>query len=199
MKAYDRLTDLELVEMAREGQEPPFAELMRRYEDKMYGLALRMTRNPEDALEVAQDAFFKAYKALDRFRGASAFSTWLYSITCNTARNKLRTRNRRRVDQTLSIDEEREGLPKMDPPSDDPSPSDKLQAKHLAEAYTRALDQLAEPFRETILLRDSEGLSYEEIASALGVSKGTVKSRISRGREELRRVLIARGLLEASS
>ena len=195
MKAYERLTDQELVEMARTGEESPFAELMRRYEDKMYGLALRMTRNSEDALEVAQDAFFKAYKALDRFRGTSSFSTWLYSITLNTSRNKIRSRNRRGFDRTFSIDEERDGLPKMDVPSNDPSPSERLQAKNLAQGYREALRHLAEPFRETILLRDSEGLSYEEIASVLGVSKGTVKSRISRGREELRRILSAQGLL----
>jgi len=190
---------MELVQRVRQDDEAAFEELMRRYEDKSYGLALRLTGSPEDALEVAQDAFFKAYKAIDRFQGSSSFSTWLYAITLNTARNQIRSRNRRGHGVTISMDEDRDDLPRMDPVSRDPSPSEELQERALRQEYEKALDRLSHPFKETILLRDIEGLSYEEIAVTLGVNPGTVKSRISRGRDELRKILSAQGLLEVFS
>ena len=199
MRACERLTDMELVQRVRQDDEAAFEELMRRYEDKSYGLALRLTGSPEDALEVAQDAFFKAYKAIDRFQGSSSFSTWLYAITLNTARNQIRSRNRRGHGVTISMDEDRDDLPRMDPVSRDPSPSEELQERALRQEYEKALDRLSHPFKETILLRDIEGLSYEEIAVTLGVNPGTVKSRISRGRDELRKILSAQGLLEVFS
>jgi len=199
VRACERLTDMELVQRVRQDDEAAFEELMRRYEDKSYGLALRLTGSPEDALEVAQDAFFKAYKAIDRFQGSSSFSTWLYAITLNTARNQIRSRNRRGHGVTISMDEDRDDLPRMDPVSRDPSPSEELQERALRQEYEKALDRLSHPFKETILLRDIEGLSYEEIAVTLGVNPGTVKSRISRGRDELRKILSAQGLLEVFS
>lgn len=189
--------DRELVSKVQKGDEESFAILMQRYENMIYGLALRHMGNPEDAMEVAQDTFYKAYVSLKSFRGQSAFSTWLYAIALNTARNKLRSRGRRGYDITQSLDRDEEELPKMDPPSKDPNPSEDALAQDSLRCYKEALASLSPPFREALLLRDVEGLGYEEIAYILKTNMGTVKSRINRARESVRQFLMSRGLLEA--
>ena len=148
-------------------------------------------------MEVAQDTFYKAYVSLKSFRGQSAFSTWLYAIALNTSRNKLRSRGRRGYAITQSLDRDEEEMPKMDPASKDPNPSEEALAQDSLRCYQEALASLSPVFREALLLRDVEGLGYEEIAHILKTNTGTVKSRINRARESVRQFLMSRGLLEA--
>ena len=170
---------------AMNGDAGAFEQLMRAHEGRMYAVALRMCGNREDALDCIQEAMLRIYRAIKSFKGQSSFATWVYRITMNTCLDELR---RRKVRVTSSLDAL---LDTGYSPSDE---EDTPERYAIASEQRRALDQaiasLPEDMRSAIVLRDVQGFSYEEIAGILSANVGTIKSRISRGREKLREILL---------
>jgi len=184
------MTVEELVRNAAKGDEIAFAELVRLHEKKVYNLALRMCGNAEDAADVAQDAFLAAWRGLPNFRGESGFATWLYRLTGNAAVDLLRRTKKLRGD--VSLDDEDAGI---NPVDRTPGLQELAESSELREAVMSGLSQLSDDHRQALMLREIQELSYEEIAAALGVDLGTVKSRISRARGALRKILRRSGNL----
>ena len=183
------MTEKELIRAAGRGDEGAFEELVRAYEKRVYHLALRMCGNEEDAYEVAQEAFLGAWKGLRFFRGESSFSTWLYRLTSNAAIDFLRRQRRQGADGP-SLDDEDTFVEVADP---SPSPHQQAETLELRQALVQGLDTLSPEHRQVLLLRELQGLSYEEIAACLELDLGTVKSRIARAREKLRKYLLSSG------
>jgi RNA polymerase sigma-70 factor (ECF subfamily) len=177
-------SDLSLVQRAQRGESGAFDALVRRYQHKVVKLVMRYVRNPTEAEDIAQDAFIKAYRALPRFRGDSAFYTWLYRIAINTAKNSLaaRARNPVRLDADGGgDDDDRPGLEER--MIDAATPEALALTEEIRATVNAAIDQLPEDLRTAIMLRELEGLSYEEIAKTMDCPVGTVRSRIFRARE----------------
>jgi RNA polymerase sigma-70 factor, ECF subfamily len=172
--------DLDLIRRFKGGDRPAFEELLRKYQDRIYNLCRYMLQDAEEAQDAAQDTFLKAYAALKNFKPEAAFYTWLYRIAVNTCLDhKRKFRPEPFKDQSLA----------EDLPSAEPSAERRYQSKEIGRAIQSALEQLSKKSRAVIVLKEIEGLSYEEIAEVLKTSIGTIKSRISRAREELRRLL----------
>src|SRR5215831_6780305 len=187
--------DRTLLTRAQGGDISAFEELVARHEEKVYGLALRMTRSEADAAEIAQDTFLSAYQHLAEFRGEAAFGSWVHRIAANNALMRLR---RQKVVDMVSDDElagpeftERGSL--ADAPESDWSKraDDKIIEDELGRAIQAATDALPEGYREVFLLKDVEGLSYEEISEMVGISIPAVKSRLHRARLALREAIDA--------
>ena len=184
------MTEMELVRAAAGGDESAFSELVRIYENKAYHLALRMVGNPEDAYDVAQDAFLAAWRGLPSFRGESGFSTWLYRLVSNAAIDHLRRTKHQRGN--VSLDDEELNL---DAPDESPTPQEAAEEKDLKEVVAAGLKELSDDHRTVLVMREVQELSYEEIAESLQLDLGTVKSRISRARTHLRKILLQSGNL----
>ena len=189
----DREIDQQLVERVQRGDKAAFDLLVVKYQRKIFRLLSRLIRDSAEIEDVAQEAFVKAYRALPNFRGDSAFYTWLYRIAINTAKNYLVSQGRRAPTSTQSDVEDAETFDDGDHLRDLNTPDSMLVTKQVAEAVNRAIDQLPEDLRTAIVLRELEGLSYEEIAESMQCPIGTVRSRIFRAREaialELRPIL----------
>jgi len=180
-------TDWELVQRARRGDREAFRSLVERYQHKVAALATGMLRNRDDALDVVQDTFTKAYQSLDRFKGESNFYTWLYRITLNLCIDHQR-RTARMPAAPLDAPESAEEAPVINAARDDAQRDDPLQRAHETEVGVRirqAIAELTPEHRAVILLREVEGLSYEEISRALECPKGTVMSRLHYARRQL--------------
>lgn len=177
-------TDQQLVELVQRGDRKAYDLLVLKYQQRIVSLVSRFVRNPADALDVTQDAFIKAYRALPNFRGDSAFYTWLYRIAVNTAKNYLVSQARRSADNELDIaDIERfEGENAL---KDNSTPENLLLRDEIQATLLKAIDELPEDLRVAITLREVEGLSYEDIAAAMDCPIGTVRSRIFRAREAI--------------
>ena len=179
------LDDRQLVARAQGGDPEAFSQLVERHQTMVYRLALGKTGSPQDAEEVTQTAFLKAWQGLRTFQGKAAFSTWLYRLTVNAAVDLLR----RRREPALSLDD-----PDLPPiPDQAPSPEELSMAAERRRLLWQAIDQLPESHRLPLVLRELEGLSYREIARALDLEEGTVKSRLARGRLMLRQQLLESG------
>ncbi len=176
-----------LVERAKEGDETAFAQLVEENQKRMYHLAYRMMGNHEDALDVSQEAFFKAWRALPNFKGESSFSTWLYRLTSNTAIDHLRKR-KDALSLTTDFEEQDQGN-EMDIEDKGVSPENALIQKEIKEEIQEGLDKLPAHHRQVLVLREMFGMSYQEISTTLALDLGTVKSRIARGRKTLREFL----------
>ncbi len=174
------MDELNLAKRLKDGELTDFAELVRRYEDRIYNLCRYLVRDPRDAQDAAQDVFLKAYRGLKDFRPDSSLYTWIYRIAVNTSLD-YRRRSRREASREAALSD--------DLPSAQPLPDQVYESKEITEAIQAALPRLREKLRAPIVLREIEGLSYEEIAKVLDLSVGTVKSRISRARDELRNLL----------
>ncbi|HYM48510.1 MAG TPA: RNA polymerase sigma factor RpoE [Burkholderiaceae bacterium] len=189
----DREIDQQLVERVQRGDKAAFDLLVVKYQRKIFRLLSRLIRDSAEIEDVAQEAFVKAYRALPNFRGDSAFYTWLYRIAINTAKNYLVSQGRRAPTSTQTDVEDAETFDDGDHLRDLNTPDSMLVTKQVAEAVNRAIDQLPEDLRTAIVLRELEGLSYEEIAESMQCPIGTVRSRIFRAREaialELRPIL----------
>jgi RNA polymerase sigma-70 factor (ECF subfamily) len=189
----DRDIDQQLVERVQRGDKTAFDLLVVKYQRKIFRLLSRLIRDTAEIEDVAQEAFVKAYRALPNFRGDSAFYTWLYRIAINTAKNYLVSQGRRAPTSTQADVEDAETFDDGDHLRDLNTPDSMLVTKQVAEAVNRAIDQLPEDLRTAIVLRELEGLSYEEIAESMQCPIGTVRSRIFRAREaialELRPIL----------
>lgn len=175
-----------LLAQAREGDTRAFSELVRRYESKIFRLAQHITQNREDAEDVLQETFLKAYQHLDQFQGNSKFYTWVVRIAVNQALMKLR---RRKTDKSVSLDET------IDTGEDtivreiaawDENPEQRFSREEMGQILESAIESLEPPYRSVFALRDIEGLSTEETADALGLSVPAVKSRLLRARLQLR-------------
>jgi RNA polymerase sigma-70 factor (ECF subfamily) len=181
----DRDIDQQLVERVQRGDKAAFDLLVSKYQRKIFRLLSRLIRDQAEVEDVAQEAFIKAYRALPNFRGDSAFYTWLYRIAINTAKNHLVSRGRRAPTTTEADIEEAETFDDGDHLRDLNTPESMLLTKQVGEAVNRAIDQLPEDLRTAIVLREIEGLSYEEIAESMSCPIGTVRSRIFRAREAI--------------
>ena len=184
------MTEQELVRAAAGGDTEAFERLVRTYENKIYHLALRMCGSADEAADIAQEAFLAAWRGLPSFRGEAGFATWLYRLTSNAAIDYLRRQKKQRGD--MSLDDEELGLDAVD---SGPSPQETAEGSELRSAVAAGLNQLSEGHRQVLVLREIQGLSYEEIASVLELDIGTVKSRISRARSSLRKILLENGNL----
>jgi len=188
----EAVDDRDLVEAARRGDREAFRTLFERYHRRAYALAFGVVRHPDDALDVVQDAFIKAHKYLDKFEGNSSFYTWLYRIVMNLAIDHIRKHRRVRP---VELDEQRledgqgidEGLlPKLL----GSNPGRALMDKEIRGRIDAALGELSENHRAVLVMRELEGLSYEEMAQAMGCSKGTIMSRLFHARKNMQRRLV---------
>ena len=179
----DSMTDTELVTRVQHGDKSAFDLLVLKYQHRIIKLVGRYVREPADALDVTQDAFFKAYRALPNFRGESAFYTWLYRIAINTAKNHLVAAARRPSDVDLGSNEDGEQFEIEDMQSTLETPERLLLTEEIRQTVIDAIGKLPDDLRTAIVLREVDGLSYEEIATVMDCPIGTVRSRIFRARE----------------
>ncbi|XOV90037.1 MAG: RNA polymerase sigma factor RpoE [Pseudomonadota bacterium] len=180
----EKETDRQLVERVKRGDKRAFDLLVLKYQHKIVGLVSRYLRDQDEVVDVTQEAFIKAYRALPRFRGDSAFYTWLYRIAINTAKNHLVSKSRRPPDTDLDIDagEFQDSSAVL---SDIDTPESRLATDQLEAVIYKAIDDLPEELKVAVTLREFEGLSYEEIAEVMECPVGTVRSRIFRAREAI--------------
>ena len=174
------------------GDANAFETLVLEYEKNVYNIALRMTGNSEDAADMTQEAFIKAYNSLQSFRGDSKFSVWLYRIVSNVCLDFLRSKNRRPT-VSLSVEDDDGEDAQLDVADESQSPELLLDRKLTRDSVRRGLDSLPPDYRQILLLREIQGLSYDEIAQALSLEVGTVNSRIFRARKRLCTFLIDDG------
>lgn len=187
------MTEEELITRAAKGDQEAFAQLLELHQGKVYGLTLRLTGNPEDAMELTQETFFNAWRGLPSFHGESKFSTWLYRLATNATIDFTRREKRRKAVPTASLSPDEDGAAALDIPDHRFTPQDELERRELREAIERGLEKLSDEHRQVLVLREFEGLSYGEIAQLLHIEEGTVKSRIARARLALRKILLADG------
>lgn len=182
----------ELVQQAKAGDRAAFAGLVSAYEGKIYNLALRYLGSREDAMDASQEVFLRVFRFLPGFQEESGFSTWIYRIGVNVCKDMLHRRLKRAEQPLEVLDDEDEGRP-VDVPDLRYDPERIMEGVELRQALSDAILALPEQQREIIILRDIRGLSYEEIALALALEAGTVKSRLFRARENLRKKLLQNG------
>ena len=184
--------EAEFIDRLKAGDVAAFEELVAARSGEIYGLLFRLTENREEARDLTQETFLRAFQNIARFRGEADLRTWIYRIAINQARNRWRWWRRRSRDLTVSLDATQAN-------SDQPlmatlaetsaNPEQNTLAREREVALRAALRNLGHSYRETVILRDIEGFTYEEIATTLGINVGTVKSRLARGRQELRKKL----------
>ena len=180
----------ELVRRSQSGDVDAFDRIVGAYQDLVYGLAFRLMGNYDDANDLTQEVFIACFRKIGQFRGDSRLQTWLYRIAVNMAKNAWKRRERRAYSHTVSIDETNEDdAPIMELASDSPGPRRQVESMEASHALQACLDRLNPEQKEALILRCIEDLSYEEIAEVLQVNLGTVKSRINRGRIELKRMM----------
>jgi RNA polymerase sigma-70 factor, ECF subfamily len=176
--------DLALVQRVKQGDRAAFDLLVAKYQHKILNLIMRYVKDPSEAMDVAQEAFLKAYRAVPAFRGDSAFYTWLYRIAINTAKNHLVAARRRPINLEIELSET-EGFEPFTALRDVDSPESLALTDEIGEVINKAVEELPDELRTAILLREIEGMSYEEIADAMDCPVGTVRSRIFRAREAI--------------
>jgi len=188
-EAVSDADDLRLVESLREGDQRAYEELIARFQQPVYTLALRLLNNQSEACDVVQEVFLKVFRSIGSFRGQSTLKTWIYRITVNEAHNARRWffRHRRRELELNAPPEESHAIREI--PDSGRTPFDEAVTSQQRAMIEAALENISAIFREAVVLRDIADLSYEEIAEILGVNLGTVKSRILRGREAMRQEL----------
>jgi RNA polymerase sigma-70 factor (ECF subfamily) len=178
-------SDLSLVRRVQRGDKGAFDALVLKYQHKLVKLVMRYVRNPAEAEDIAQEAFIKAYRALPQFRGDSAFYTWLYRIAINTAKNAVVSRDRNPVEYDLDRSNTDESYDMQGRMKDSETPEGLVLTDEIRSTVNAAIDALPDDLRTAIVLRELEGLSYEEIAAAMSCPVGTVRSRIFRAREAI--------------
>ncbi len=179
------VSDISLVRRVQRGDKGAFDALVIKYQHKVVKLVMRYVRSPAEAEDIAQEAFIKAYRALPQFRGDSAFYTWLYRIAINTAKNAVVSRDRSPIDFELDLQNPDESYEMHGRLKDDETPEALAMTDEIRATVNSAIDALPEDLRTAIVLRELEGLSYEEIAATMDCPVGTVRSRIFRAREAI--------------
>ena len=186
------MSDKELAEKAKAGDQIAFEQLVIENQNKVYSLALRLVNDREEAADLAQEAFVKAWQGLSSFQGESSFATWVYRLTTNVCIDHLRKKKRRKgVEPSVSLNDEESGW--AEPADRESDPQLLLERSERGKALARALARLPDWQRRTLVLRELSGLSYQEIGDALDIDLGTVKSRIARARLSLRKILLEDG------
>lgn len=180
-----------LIEASSRGEAEAFETLVQAHENQVYGLAFQMLRDTEEAQDVTQEVFLSCFRNLGLFRFESRLSTWLYRVTANTVKNHWKYHQRRQREHHVSLDERIEDGPSLAEQIPDPNPGPRIQAENLemAQLVRERMAQLMPEHLEVLAMRFRQGLAYEEIAQVLGCSLGTVKSRISRARGQLREAM----------
>jgi RNA polymerase sigma-70 factor (ECF subfamily) len=181
--------DNALIERVLSGNDKAFEEIVNRYQKRIFSLCYRMCSNEQDALDLSQEVFLRVYHSLKSFKGSSSFSTWVYRIASNICIDHLRKEKKIKV-VSLTPATEDDDTPSFDLPDDTYSPEESYRKKELAEAISGALTRLSPDHRRIIVLRDINQLSYDEISEILDLEPGTVKSRIFRARDQLRKILL---------
>src|SRR4029078_3685800 len=184
--------EAQFIERLKRGDAAAFEILVNERSGEIYGLLFRLTENSEEARDLTQETFLRAFQSIDRFRGEADLRTWIYRIAINQARNRWRWWRRRRRDTTISLDASQGDSTQtvMSTLAESGGDPEQQTLAHEREVVLRAaLQRVGRAYRETLILRDIEGFTYEEIATALGINVGTVKSRLARGRQELRQKL----------
>ena len=184
--------ELALIEKVRAGDPDAFEPLVIEHQKKVYNLALKLLRDPDDAADAAQDAFIKAYTGLDSFRSDSRFSVWLYRITYNICLDQMR-RKKRANEVPLTYEDEDGNEAELPIPDESASPDREYEQAELRELINKGLDSLSPEHRQILIMREISDMSYTDIAEALSIEEGTVKSRISRARRSLAEFLYAHG------
>lgn len=183
--------DHELIYDALQGDQDAFAQLVERYQRQVYSLALRMVGQEQDALDLTQEAFVRAWRALAGFRADARFSTWLYRLTSNLCIDFLRSRKHQRGHISLSTPDQVQMQRQIPDPA--PLPEERALQWDRERTLRRAMEKLSPEQRQILILRAVSGLSYAEIAQIMDLKEGTVKSRLARTREQLRQILLAEG------
>ncbi|HBN82685.1 MAG TPA: RNA polymerase subunit sigma-24 [Clostridiales bacterium] len=191
MSEYEKV----LLTKARKGDANAFEMLIMEHERKAYNIAYRFLKNPEDAEDITQEAFLRAFRNIKKFKGQSSFSTWLYRIINNTCIDFVRSKQNKNVDSIdKTIRYEGEEL-ELQIPSDENDPVETVETIEISELMKSMLDQLPDDQKMALVLRDIQGFSYQEIVDITGVGMGTVKSRINRGRIALKELIEQKGEL----
>ena len=184
--------ELKIIEKVLNGDKNAFEELVLQNQKNVYNLALKMTGNEDDALDISQEAFLKAYRQLDSFRGESRFSVWLYRMTHNLCIDFLRKRPKAKVISLTAPDDDGDTYD-LEIPDLRNLPEDSVFRQELRKDIAESIDELGQRHREILVMREVTGMSYTEIAAALGLSEGTVKSRLARARISLANILAEKG------
>ncbi|NIS76227.1 MAG: sigma-70 family RNA polymerase sigma factor [Deltaproteobacteria bacterium] len=188
----NRDEDEKLVNLCKKGDMDAFEALVRKHQKRVFNVAYRMVGSYDEASDIAQEAFIAVYRGIKKFEGRAKFSTWVYTITINTAKNRLSQLKARRAREPASIEDPIRtagGEIHAEPRSKEPSALDMLETREFEERVKECIDALDTDFREVIVLRDMQGLTYGEICEVLGVPQGTVKSRLFRARDSLKECL----------
>jgi len=188
----ERLADENLISNIQAGDTDAFEEIVTKYEKQIYNLALRYSGNPDDALDISQDVFLRVYKNIHTFKGQSKFSTWLYQIATNICIDHCRKNSKKKESSILYFDENGEEQ-EIEFPDISYAPEQVFEQQEIQEELTRCIDLLGDEHRLILTLRDIEGLTYQEIGIILSMEQGTVKSRLFRAREKLRKLLLKNG------
>ncbi|MGI8670686.1 MAG: sigma-70 family RNA polymerase sigma factor, partial [Aridibacter sp.] len=184
--------ETQFIEKLKQGDAQAFDTFVQRYTSDIYGLLYRITEDAEEAADLTQETFIKAFKAIKKFRGDAELKTWLFRIAVNQSKNRFRWWKRRKREKTVSLDAP---VGNSETPLSETiqanfaNPEENTLQNEREKFLKKALQELPDIFREAVVLCDIEGLSYEEISTVLEINMGTVKSRIARGREELRKKL----------
>ena len=183
--------EVQLIRACQEGNLEAFDQLVLQYQDKIFGLALHMLKNHDDAQDIAQEVFISCYRNIGAFRFESRFSTWLYRVTVNRVKNRWKYLQRRKSESHLSLDEplSPDDSRKPEIPDTRANPRQVAEGREIMEHLETQLQTLAPEYREVIVLRFIQDMQYEEIAEVLDISLGTVKSRINRARAQIREKL----------
>ena len=186
------MADEALIRRIKDGDADAFEEIVKTYEKPVYNLALRYSGNPDDAFDISQDIFLRVYRSIDTFRGQSKFSTWLYQIATNICIDHCRKTSRKKEISMFVSDDDGEET-ELEFADTEYSPEQIVEKKELRDEIGRCINKLADEHRVILILRDIEGISYQEIGAILNMEQGTVKSRLFRAREKLRKLLLKNG------
>ena len=193
------MSEEQLIRRAQQGDNVAFEELLLLHQKKVYNLCLRMSANPDDALDLSQEAFLRAWRSLGQYQFEASFSTWLFRLTSNICIDFLRRKKRRQeTSLTESYDDSDEGA-ELSVPDAQPGPEQQAMTNETKIELARAMEQLSPEHREILQLRVIEDLQYEQIADILGVRVGTVKSRLARARLSFRKILKAGNYFDSAS
>lgn len=190
--------EMALIRRVQAGDQDAFAKLLEAYEKPVYNLCLRMTGNREDAADLTQEAFLKVWRGAAQYQFESSFSTWLYRLTSNVCIDFLRSKKRRQT-VSLTVEEEQDGTQELEIADPAPLPEEQVLHSETKREIAAAMEALEEDFRLILTLRLVENLSYEQIADAMDLKVGTVKSRLARARIKLKNILAKNGNIFSSS
>ena len=189
----------QLIRYAQQGDNDAFEQLLLLHQKKVYNLCLRMSANPDDALDLSQEAFIKAWRSIGQYQFEASFSTWLFRLTSNVCIDFLRRKKRRQETSLTENYDDSDESAELSIPDANPLPEQQAITNETKIELARAMEQLAPDHREILQLRVVEDLPYEQIADILGVRVGTVKSRLARARLSLRKILKAGNYFDAAS